>query len=448
MSTPYQKSRCETRSKRRSHGPTDKKAKARRQRRAKRIEAAAGSFPLPLDREELTAMLLQSLDTFAVEVGLCVAGELLEDEVARLCGKRYARVQDRDGTRYGHQPGYIILSGQKLPVNRPRVRCLSDRREIPLETYRSMQAAESMPQSALRRMIHGVSTRNYETVIDTAAEGFGVKRSSVSRAFVRASARSLRELSERRFDGRRFPVIFIDGLEYAGEMMICALGIAEDGTKHVLGLRQGGTENQEVAESLLAELRDRGLDTGVPTLFVLDGSKALAAAVKGVWGKNSVIQRCQVHKKRNVQAHLPAEHWPELARRLHEAYTATDYAAALAQLRGTAKWLARINLAAAASLREGLEETLTVVKLGVPERLRKTLSSTNVIESAFDLVRGVTRRVKKWREGEMRQRWCAAGLLRAEKRFNRVRGHKQLPLLLKALEEEVTGKGDNPRRVS
>jgi putative transposase len=267
-----------------------------------------------------------------------------------------------------------------------------------------------------------------------------VTRSCVSRGFVRASAADVKALAERRFDGERFAVVMIDGVEYAGETMVVALGITEDGTKRVLGLRQGATENAEICAALLEDLRERGLDTGRPTLFVLDGAKALYAAVTRVWGKNAVIQRCQVHKRRDLKAHVPEKHWPELQRRLSEAYHATDYATAKASLEGTVRWLDRLNADAAASLREGLEETLTVVRLGVPGALRRTLATTNPIESALSVTRRVTARVTRWRDGDMRRRWCVAGLLRSEGKSRRVKGHRAMPALLKALEALARGK--------
>ena len=229
-------------------------------------------------------------------------------------------------------------------------------------------------------------------------------------------------------------MIMIDGVEYAGETMIVAAGITADGTKRVLGLRQGATENAAVCAALLEDLQARGLDTSRPVLLVLDGAKALHAAVKRVWGQNAVIQRCQVHKKRNVKAHVPEKHHAELERRLSEAYHETDYEAAKASLEATARWLERINPDAASSLREGLEETLTVVRLGVPGALRRTLATTNPIESALSVTRRVTARVTRWRDGDMRRRWCVAGLLRAESKFRRVKGHRAMPTLLKALE--------------
>src|SRR5262249_17054346 len=204
---------------------------------------------------------------------------------------------------------------------------------------------------------------------------------------------------------------------------------AADGTKRVLGLRQGATENATVCVALLEDLQARGLDTSRPVLLVLDGAKALHAAAKRVWGPNGVIQRCQVHKTRNVQAHVPEKHHAELERRLSEAYHQTGYDCATASLEATARWLDRINADAAASLREGLEETLTVVRMGVPAALRRTLATTNPIESALSVTRRVTARVTRWRDGEMRRRWCAAGLLRAEAKFRRVKGHRALPAL-------------------
>ena len=372
-------------------------------------------------------------------MGLLVASGLLEDEVTRLCGRRYERQPERVHTRYGHQQGVATLAGQKVAIARPRVRRTNGGGEVPLEMYARLQSPDAMPRAVLRRMVRGVSTREYEHVVDMARDGFGVAKSSVSREFVRASAAEVQALAERRFNGQRFPVVMIDGVEYAGETMIVAMGITEDGTKRILGLRQGATENAVVCAAVLEDLQERGLDTTQPTLLVLDGSKALHAAVRRVWGRNAVIQRCQVHKKRNVKAHVPEKHWPELDRRLSTAYQESDYEAAKRSLEGTAKWLSRINPDAAASLREGLEETLTVVRLGVPAVLRRTLATTNPIESALSVTRRVTARVTRWREGDMRQRWCAAGLLRAESKFRRIKGQRAMPTFLKALESLARG---------
>jgi putative transposase len=411
------------------------------ERRARGAETGR-EIQLPLDRDDLLALMQDSLEALALEMGLLVAAGLLEDEVTRLCGRRYQRRPDRTCTRYGHQPGMATLAGQKIAIPRPRVRRTDGSGEVPLETYTRLQAPDAMPQAVLRRMVRGVSTRDYEQVIDLAHDGFGVKKSSVSRDFVRASAAEVKALAERRFDGEHFPAIMIDGVEYAGETMIVALGITADGTKRVLGLRQGATENAAVCVALLEGLQARGLDTSQPVLLVLDGAKALHAAAQRVWGPNAVIQRCQIHKKRNIKAHVPEKHHAELERRLSEAYHETGYETARASLEATARWLERINVDAASSLREGLEETLTVVRLGLAGALRRTLATTNPIESALSVTRRVTGRVTRWREGEMRRRWCAAGLLRAESKFRRIKGHRAMPLLIKAL--EVITRGQPP----
>lgn len=420
-----------------------KKSRGRKQREGKLPNV---DVQLPLCREELVAMMQNSLASFATEMGLRVAAKLLEDEVDRRCGPRYEHQENRQLTRYGRERGVVTLAGQKLPIARPRVRRTDGQGEVELETYDLLQRDEAMPEACLRRMVRGVSTRDYERVVDLAAEGFGVKRSSVSRGFVKATAQEIEQLAERHFDGTRFVVVFIDGHEYAGETMVVALGVSEQGEKRILGLRQGATENAEVVTSLLEDLRERGLDTSQPTLFVLDGAKALHAAVKRVFGKRAIIQRCQVHKSRNVKAHLAEKHHQQLSAQLAAAYSETSYERALESLKTTAAWLERLNPAAAASLREGMEETLTVVKLGVPELLRRTLATTNPVESALSVAVKVTGRVKRWRDGNMRLRWCTAGLLRAEERFRRIKGHKQLPMFVAALDRFANPKPLDERK--
>jgi len=413
---------------------------------ARQALSQAAQVHLPVTVEARLELARASLATFAVEMGLQVAKDLLEAEVAQRCGRRHEHRPARSETRYGHQRGYVTMAGQKLPVRKPRVRFTDGRGEVELENYALLQSPEAMPEATLRRLVNGVSCRRYEQVVDVACEGFGVKKSSVSRGFVRASSQEVQRLAERRFDGERFAAILIDGVAYAGEMMVVALGITASGEKRLLGLRQGATENAAVCVSLLEELRERGLNTAVPTLFVLDGAKALRAAVDRVWGKFAVTQRCQAHKRRNIEAHLPKKHHDELRRQLNVAYHETSYERALKGLRTTAHWLRRLNPDAAASLEEGLEETLTVVRLGVPVLLRQTLATTNPIESAFSVAEVVTRRVKRWRDGDMRQRWCLAGLLDAESRFKRVKGHRYIKPLLAALATITTAQTLDPQR--
>ena len=408
--------------------------RGRPRRIAEQAVAQAREVQLPLDVESLLELTREALSSFAVEMGLKVAQCLLADEVTERCGQRHERQADRSATRFGQQRGFITIAGQKVSIDKPRVRYTDGRGEAELERYQLLQSPEALPQAALDHLVNGVSTRRYERVVQLARAGFGVKKSSVSRGFVRATAAQVAQLAERRFDDERFAVIFIDAQPYAGEMMVAALGITAAGEKRLLGLRQGATENATVVTSLLEELRERGVKTNEPTLFVLDGAKALHAAVLRVWGKFAVVQRCQVHKRRNVAAHLPEKHHDELHARLHAAYQEKNATQARTLLLATVKWLRLISPAAVASLEEGLDETLTVARLGVPELLRKTLATTNPIESAFSVAESVTRRVKRWRDGDMRQRWCVAGLLDAERRFNRIKGHKHMPQLISALD--------------
>jgi putative transposase len=426
-------------SRRYGKGRRQRKRAARNARRARRQQARQTirqTLQLQLDEEEVLGLMQNSLDLFAIEVGRRVAVQLLEDEVEQLCGPRHQwGQQGRTASRYGHQQGYVCLGGQKVRVRRPRVRALGKAGgEVPLERYERLQQPDTLRQAFLRRMVRGVSTRDYEGVIDLAAEACGVKKSSVSRGFVRASAASLAAWAARRLEGRRYVAVFLDGVEYAGETLIVALGLTSEGHKQVLGLRQGATENAQVVTALLEELQGRGLETSQPTLFVVDGAKALVAGVRRVFGRQAVVQRCQVHKRRNVKAHLAQQHHRELDRRLGEAYGQSRYGQARRLLREAVSWLRRLNPDAAASLEEGLDETLTVIRLGVPEKLRRTLASTNVIESALSVTRVLTARVKRWRDGDMRQRWCAAGLMRAEEKFRRVCGYQQMGQLVAALD--------------
>lgn len=389
-----------------------------------RAGALNEAIQLMLDPAELIRQLQESVHTFGVEMGRLVASRLLEDEVQQICGGRYERVEGRRTSRHGRQQGWISIAGQKVRMERPRVR--AGEQELLLERYGLMQRKEAMPEAALQRMIRGVSTRDYAGVVDTARAGFGVGRSSVSRGFIDASRAEVEELMRRRFEGVRFPAIFIDGVEYADTTMVVAVGLTEDGQKRILGFREGASENAEVCKSLIEDLCERGLCREEVTVFVLDGSKALRKAVLAAWGRFAIIQRCQLHKKRNIEAHVPDRHWDEIRRRLNEAYNETDYNRALKILKNTAALLDRISPDAAASLREGMEETITLIRLGVPAELRVHLGSTNIIESALSTSQKVARNVKRWRKGDMRRRWCAVGLLVAEEKFRRVKGYKHM----------------------
>ena len=396
---------------------------------------------IQFNRVELMQMMQGGLHSFALELGRIVAAGMLEDEVTQLCGAPHGRNPERQQARYGYDPGWISMGSQKVPIERPRVRSVKGRGEVRLHNYSSLQQSNQMAESVLRRMVRGVSVRDYAQVVDTARAGFGIKRSSISRAFKRSQTIKVRQFCQRRWDDTRFAVIYVDGKVYAGQQMVAALGITADGRKYILGLRQGTSENAEVCKDLLTDLTARGVAPDKMTLFVLDGAKALAAAVAAVWGEYAEVQRCQLHKRRNVESYLAKEYWGELRARLNRAWQETDYERAIGQLEQTARWLEGINPDVARSLREGMAETLTVVRLGVPKLLRQTLSSSNVIDSAFSIAERVTGRVTHWRRGDMRWRWCAAGLQLAESKFHRVAGCKQIPQLIAALDRIGREKG-------
>jgi transposase-like protein len=333
----------------------------------------------------------------------------------------------------------VVLGGRKAQITRPRVRNIAESKEATLKTYESFKSEDRFGSAIMRRLLLGISSRNYRAALEDFSDGYGLSKTTVSRTFVQATEKRLRQLLERNLKGIEFVAILIDGIEYKGEMMIVAMGITIGGQKMILGMRLGATENAVVVTALLTALEGRGLDTTQPMFFVLDGAKALHKAVTNVWGERAVIQRCQIHKRRNVAAHLLEEHRAEIDARLRKAYAMTNHDEAETSLKTTIRYLERLSPDAAGSLKEGLDETLTVHKLGLQEPLRKTLSSTNAIESCFDYTRTVTRRVKRWRDGKMIVRWVGCALLESEKRFNRVKGYRQLPFLKSALQLLVKG---------
>lgn len=385
------------------------------------------------NREELDRMINEELHRSALSVGVLVISELLEHEVGQLCGPRRKRDQKRRSYRHGTQGGYVVLGGQKVRIERPRVRTTDSRREVPLTLYRRLQQTDVIDDVVMRRLLRGVSCRSYRSVVETIARSAGVARSSVSRAFIRASEQRIREFSRRRFSGTRFVTIFIDGVHFKGQMVIVALGVTSEGRKVVLSVRQGASENARVCMDLLEELRERGVSTEVKTLFVLDGSKALHSAVERVWGTQAIIQRCQVHKMRNVRSYVGNEFWSEVHTQMQKAYADKDPAKGRRRLLTLAKWLDRIEPAAARSIREGLEETLSVASLGLPDKLARSLKTTNPVESPFQRVRSITRRITRW-TGDMRIRWCINGLMEAEQRFIRISGAQSIDKLTAALD--------------
>ena len=338
--------------------------------------------------------------------------------------------------RHGEQGGVVALGGQRVRVSKPRLRRKGGGRgaEVAVPAYAAMQNDAGLRERLLSIVMRGVSTRNYEEVLPEMAERCGVSRSAVSRQLQQASAEALEDLCERRFDDLDLLVIYLDGKDFGGHQVICAVGVDSSGKKHVLGLTEGATENAVVVKGLLEDLVERGVKPARKRLFVIDGAKALRKAIDDVFGQQNPVQRCQVHKRRNVLGYLPKEMQAQVGAAMKAAWK-LDPKEGMARLRTQIGWLERTHPKAAASLREGLEETFTINHLGLSPLLRKCLATTNVIESSLSGVQGRTGRVTRWRDGAMCLRWAAAAALETERNFRKIMGHKDLWILQAALDE-------------
>jgi putative transposase len=407
------------------------------QRAVKELEAMAAdgnpAVQMVLPMAEMVGWLRQGVGELIRQAGLRLMDLLMQEEVRELVGERSQRQAERTAHRWGSERGYCVVMGQKVPVNRPRVRTTDDQ-EVRLGSYELFHRGEPLTETVWEKLMLGLSTRKYGQAVRQFTEAYGLEKSAISEHFIEASREKLQAMMERRLDKTRLCALLIDATPFEGQQMVAALGIAQDGRKMILGIRQGATENATVVGELLGDLVSRGLDFSEPRLYVLDGGKALTAAVKRHAGESAAIQRCQVHKRRNVLDHLTDEHKPAVAKELHAAYALEDYAAAKQALNVLHRELMDLNPSAARSLGEGMEETLTVHRLHVPMQLRKTLASTNVIESAFSIVEQVCKNVKRWHGGDQRERWVGSGLLVAQKQFRKVTGHKQIPALIRELE--------------
>jgi putative transposase len=392
---------------------------------------------------ELVGAAKEGLLALSVGVGLSVLAELMEEEVDEVVGPMGRHDPDRSAVRHGHEDGSVTLGGRRVPVQRPRARSVDRGEEVALATYAHFADRDALTGVVLERMLAGVSTRRYARTQEPVGEDVeqqarSMSKSAVSRAFVARTSERLGELMGRRLDDIRLAVLMLDGIDLKGRCNIVALGITTEGVKIPLGLWEGSTENAAVATALLSDLVDRGLDVGQGVLCVLDGAKALRKAVRDVLGTTTPVQRCIRHKERNVLEHLPERDRPAVKRRLRAAWKLDDHAAALQRLTALADELARSHPGAAASLREGMAETLTVTRLGIRGALKRTLESTNPCESMIECVRRTSRNVKRWQSGDMALRWTAAGMLEAEQQFRRVIGYRDLAKLAIAVERDLT----------
>jgi transposase-like protein len=380
-------------------------------------------------------MVRDALYDTVIGAGLACVDEVLERERVALCGARYERLADRQALRAGHVASSLVLGGRRVAVNRPRARSVEGR-ELRLPSWREWSARDPLDERALEQMILGVSTRGYARWLEPLPEAVtvrGISKSAVSERFVYGTERKLAELMSR--DLRQVDVValLIDGVHFGEHVVLAAVGVDAQGAKHVLGLREGATENAATVRALLADLAERGLVTDRSLLIVIDGAKALHKAVVDVFGAHALIQRCREHKKRNVTDALPERLRGSIRSAMNQAYATRDLKRAQRLLEGLAQRLEHQHPGAAASLRDGLEETLTVMRLGLTENLERVLSSTNLIENLFGRVREIGRRVKRWQNGTMVLRWTAAGVLEAERGFRKLAGYRAMPSLVAAL---------------
>ena len=409
------------------------------------IDAAATALAVPnavtVALGEIVADVREGLLAMAVGTGLQVMAAMMDADVAAACGPKGKHDPNRSAVRHGTEKGSATLGGRRVPVERPRMRAIDGSGELPVPSYELFTSTEVLGRLAMQKMLAGISTRGWRAGLEPVGEqaeraASATSKSAVSRRFVKATETALTDLLARPLAELDLVALMLDGVHFGEHVCVVALGIGIDGTKHPLALVEGDTENSTVVTDLLTGLRDRGLDTTRPILVVIDGAKALRTGVTRVFD-HPVIARCQIHKLRNVADRLPDHLATTVTKRMRQAYHAETALTAQAQLEALARELDRTHPGAAASLREGLAETLTVLRLGVPPTLARTLRSTNSIESMISISRTHARNVKHWQSGNMALRWCAAGMAEAGKQFRRVNGHMHLAALRRALDEHV-----------
>jgi len=406
----------------------------------------ASESPLPAEVQEALGELVgaarEGLLALSVGVGLGVVHELMKLEVDEVVGPKGEHNPQRTAKRHGHEDGSMTLGGRRVPVRRPRMRSADDAQELAVQSYGYFADRDPLTRAVMDRMLAGVSARRFAAVGEPVGSevedsSSATAKSTVSEAFVERTATALGELMARRLDDVRLAVMMLDGLEIAERTHVVALGITTEGVKIPLGLWEGSTENATLARTLLADLVDRGLDPEQAILFVIDGAKALRRAIKDVFGEHALVHRCHRHKERNVCDLLPERDRDQVRARIRAAWALTDAELAEQRLQLLAGELDRTWPDAAGSLREGLDDTLTLMRLGITGNLAATLCSTNPCESMIEIVRYTQRNVKRWREGDMRKRWTAAGMLVAEQQFRRIIGYRDLATLVIAVERHT-----------
>ena len=420
--------------KKRTKSKRPRQPRTPRASRKRRTSTVAGIIDL---RREIREGLVSEIRSAVAKT----AHQLVEDEVLDLVGEPWSRKGESPLRRNGKLTTTIFLDGEPHFLTRARLRDQDQGLEYPLQTVQALRSRDALDEEVMARLARGISTRDYESALTSLSDGLGLKKSAVSSAFQRASRKDLDALNGRSLSEWTCCAIYIDGTGFQDHTAVAALGIEEHGTKHILGVVEGASENAEVVRGLLENLVERRLSTTGHVLFVLDGSKALRKAIADVFGKRAVVQRCIVHKERNILGYLPPSRQAEARRRHRAAWNLVDHREAVTELGKVQRWLASLSESAAASLAEAFDETLTVHRLGITGTLRKTLVTTNPIESAFAIVKSNSRRVKRWNGSSMVLRWVGTGLVKAESQFRRVRGYKAMPQLVAALENESVSDG-------
>jgi len=379
--------------------------------------------------------LIQAL----IPIGLEAVAKVLAQDVEQLAGPKYSRTSGQPGyCRWGSEPGSVYLVDQKLPINRPRVRNRLAKQEVSLGTYTQLQQPRKAEELVFKKVLAGLSCRQYQACAEAIPETFGLSASTLSRRFVQSSAKQLQELLERDLSGYDMVALFMDGKTFAADEMIIALGVTLTGEKVILGLLQTATENEKVTKEFLSQLVDRGLKIDEGLLVIIDGSKGLRAAVRKVFHDKAIIQRCQWHKRENVISYLPKSQQKAWRKKLQRAYEQPTYEAALKALERLKSELRLINASAITSLDEGLEETLTLHRLGLFSHLGKSFKTTNCIESIMSQIGQLTNKVDYWKNSSQKQRWVASALMKIEPSLRRVQGYKYLYRLRDALKNDVS----------
>ena len=409
-----------------------------KRRAAERFQKWAEANPVPIQLTFPTAgiaeLAQQSLGDLLRSVGRTFIETVMESEVVELVGARSQPSAERGAYRWGKEAGFCIIDGQRVPIDRPRVRSSQHNREIPLGSYELFHRASLVEETVWQKVMYGLTMRNYKEVVQQFSDAYGLEKSTTSDHFIEASRRKLEELMKRELADVSLTVMLIDGTIFKGQNLVVAIGVDRLGNKILLGLHQGTTENATAVSGLLGELAGKGVDFNKPRLYLVDGGKAIRAAIRSFAGDAAFVQRCQVHKMRNVAEYLPEAQRPAVKFKMRAAYQmpeATDARQALYRLHDE---LMEENPSAAGSLAEGLEETLMVPELRLTPRLRQTLASTNAIESSFSVVAKICTQVKRWQGRDHRLRWVASALLFAESRWHKICGYRHMSSLVHALD--------------